>query len=86
MQYAIELTTQEKKGAGGPLAAPATLDWWAAKADGAGGQSIAWPIADGPYDVVVMGADGKTAPDVQVDLGIEIPHAFLAALGCRWSG
>jgi hypothetical protein len=86
VQYPIALTTQEQKGAAGPLAAPDTLDWWVAKANGAGTQSIAWPITDGPYDVVLMTADGKTAPDVQVDLGIEIPHAFLAALGVLLAG
>ena len=86
VQYPIALTTQEQKGAAGPLAAPDTLDWWVAKANGAGTQSIAWPITDGPYDVVVMTTDGKTAPDVQVDLGIEIPHAFLAALGVLLAG
>jgi hypothetical protein len=86
VEYPIALTTQEQKGAAGPLAAPDTLDWWVAKANGAGTQSIAWPITDGPYDVVVMTADGKTAPDVQVDLGIEIPHAFLAALGVLLAG
>ena len=53
VQYPIALTTQEQKGASGPLAAPDTLDWWVAKANGAGTQSIAWPITDGPYDVVV---------------------------------
>ncbi|WP_329477011.1 hypothetical protein OG555_34945 [Kribbella sp. NBC_01484] len=86
VQYPIALTTQEQKGASGPLAAPDTLDWWVAKANGAGTQSIAWPITDGPYDVVVMTADGRTAPDVQVNLGIEIPHAFLAAIGVLLAG
>jgi hypothetical protein len=86
VEYPIALTTQEQKGNAGPLPAPDTLDWWVAKANGAGTQSIAWPITDGPYDVVVMTADGKTAPDVQVNLGIEIPHAFLAALGVLLAG
>ncbi len=81
VQYPIALSTQDEKGTAGPLAAPDTLDWWVAKANGTGTQSIAWPIEDGPYDVVVMSADGKTAPDVQVDLGIEIPKAFASALG-----
>ncbi|HET6742333.1 MAG TPA: hypothetical protein VFH76_25490 [Kribbella sp.] len=80
VQYPIALSTQDRKGTAGPLAAPATLDWWVAKASGAGTQSIAWPIADGPYDVVIMNADGKPAPDVQVDLGIEVPKAFSTAL------
>ncbi len=80
VQFPIALSTQDEKGTAGPLAAPDTLDWWVAKANGTGTQSIAWPIEDGPYDVVIMSADGKTAPDVQVDLGIEIPKAFATAL------
>ncbi|GAA1596292.1 MULTISPECIES: hypothetical protein [Kribbella] len=80
VQYPIALSTEEEKGTAGPLAAPATLDWWVTKANGSGPQSIAWPIEDGPYDVVIMNADGKTAPDVQAELGIEIPKAFRTAL------
>ncbi|HEY3558391.1 MAG TPA: hypothetical protein VGL05_13050 [Kribbella sp.] len=80
VQYPIALSTEDEKGTAGPLTAPATLDWWVAKADGTGTQSIAWPIEDGPYDVVIMNADGKTPPDVQVNLGIELTHAFTTAL------
>jgi hypothetical protein len=86
VQFPVTLTTQDKKGNATPLAAPATLDWWVAKANGAGTQSIAWPIEDGPYDVVVMNADGKTPPDVQVNLGIEIPNAFVTALAVFVAG
>ncbi|WP_328999878.1 hypothetical protein OHA18_36215 [Kribbella sp. NBC_00709] len=86
VQFPVALTTQESKGTAGPLAAPDTLDWWVAKANGAGTQSIAWPIEDGPYDVVIMNADGKTAPDAKVDLGIEIPKAFVTALGIFAAG
>jgi hypothetical protein len=80
VEYPIALSTQDVKGEGGPLAAPDSLDWWVAKASGAGTQELSWPIADGPYSVVIMSADGKTAPDVQADLGIEIPNAFLTSL------
>ncbi|MFF1822799.1 hypothetical protein ACFVWG_36215 [Kribbella sp. NPDC058245] len=76
LTYPIALSTQESKGAVTPLPAPDSLDWWVAKGTG----SLSWPIADGPYDVVIMSADGKTAPDVQVRLGIELPHAFAIAL------
>ncbi|MFD7155338.1 hypothetical protein ACFV9C_12100 [Kribbella sp. NPDC059898] len=86
VQYPIALSTEDEKGTAGPLTAPATLDWWVAKADGAGTQQIAWPIEDGPYDVVVMNADGKSAPDVQVNLGIEIPRAFVSTLGVLGAG
>jgi len=86
LEYPIALTTQDVKGTAGPLTAPGTLDWWVAKADGAGSQSIAWPIEDGPYEVVVMNADGKTAPDTRVDLGLEIKGAFSTALGIFAAG
>ena len=80
IQYPIALTTEEIKGEGSQLTAPDTLDWWVTKATGAGTQAMTWPITDGPYDVVIMSADGKTPPDVQVKLGIELAHAFLAGL------
>jgi hypothetical protein len=80
IRYPIALTTQDEEGTAGPLAVPDTLDWWVAKANGTGTQSVAWPIADGPYDVVIMNADGKPAPDIQAKLGIEIPGIFGTAL------
>jgi len=81
VKYPIALDTEARKGGSQPLAAPDSLDWWVARSTGAGTQSIAWPIADGPYDVVIMKADGRPGADVQVHLGIEIPHAFTTALG-----
>ncbi|MGC4941355.1 hypothetical protein [Kribbella sp. DT2] len=81
VEYPIALTTQERKGTAGPLTAPNTLDWWSTKASGPGTQSIAWPIEDGPYDVVIMRADGKEKLDVRADFGIELNGAFLAGLG-----
>ncbi|NIK59480.1 hypothetical protein [Kribbella shirazensis] len=80
VQWPIALATQDEKGTAGPLTAPNTLDWWVAKANGAGTQTLTWPIEDGPYDVVIMNADGNTSPDVRVNLGIEIPNAFTTAL------
>jgi hypothetical protein len=76
----VKLDTREFKGGLAPLAAPAGLDWWAAKASGNGSQSIAWPIADGRYDVVVMNADGKPGTDAKVNLGVELDGAFVTSL------
>jgi hypothetical protein len=76
----VKLDTQEFKGGLTPLVAPAGLDWWAAKASGNGSQSIAWPIADGRYDVVVMNADGKPGTDAKVNLGVELDGAFVTSL------
>jgi hypothetical protein len=80
VQFPVKLTTQEVKGAAAALPAPAAFDWWIAKASGLGDQSLEWPIADGPYDVVIMNADGKPAPDVKVDFGIELGGAFVTCL------
>jgi hypothetical protein len=80
VSYPIALETQDVKGVARPLTAPGAIDWWVAKATGTGTQELTWTIADGPYSVVIMSADGKTAPDVQADLGIEIPNAFLTCL------
>jgi hypothetical protein len=76
----VKLDTQEFEGGLAPLAAPAGLDWWVAKDSGNGSQSIAWPIADGRYDVVVMNADGKPGTNAQVNLGVELDGAFVTSL------
>ncbi|MEU4396068.1 hypothetical protein [Kribbella sp. NPDC023855] len=72
--------TQEMTGRAVPLTAPGRLDWWTVKAAGAGKQSIAWPIVDGRYDVVVMNADGSPGVDAKVTFGIELEGAFGTSL------
>ncbi|TDD13472.1 hypothetical protein E1218_34460, partial [Kribbella turkmenica] len=67
---------QEMQGRTARLTPPGQLDWWAAGAGGAGRQSIAWPIQDGRYDVVVMNADGTPAVGADVTFGVEIDRAF----------
>ncbi len=65
------------------LTPPGDLDWWVAKS-GTGQPSVAWPIQDGRYDVVVMNADGSPAVGAEVRFGVEVHRAFgicLLALG-----
>ncbi|MEV0282750.1 hypothetical protein AB0H36_01390 [Kribbella sp. NPDC050820] len=76
--------TQEMRGRSARLTPPAELDWWVAEAGGTGRQSLAWPIQDGRYDVVVMNADGTPAVGADVRFGVEVERAFgvcLLALG-----
>lgn len=70
------LDTQWMKGGPDALNPPVGLDWWTVKATGAGKQSIAWPIVDGRYSVVVMNADGSPGVDAKVTFGIELDGAF----------
>ncbi|MEV6416129.1 hypothetical protein [Kribbella sp. NPDC051718] len=72
--------SQEMTGKVAALTAPAGLDWWTVKAAGDGKQSLAWPIVDGRYDVVVMNADGSPAVDAKVTFGVEIDGLFGSCL------
>ncbi|TDD61892.1 hypothetical protein E1263_05755 [Kribbella antibiotica] len=80
VKYPVAFSTEAHTGPTTPLPVPVGLDWWLAQTAGPGKQSLAWPIQDGPYQAVVMPADGGSPVDVQLEFGIEIPHAFLAAL------
>ncbi|MEU4606840.1 hypothetical protein AB0F43_27985 [Kribbella sp. NPDC023972] len=68
--------TQETRGRSPRLTAPGELDWWVAQAGGPGQQSVAWPIQDGRYDVVVMNADGTPAVGAEVRFGVEVDRSF----------
>ncbi|MFC0624749.1 hypothetical protein [Kribbella deserti] len=76
IQLPMQLGGNEVNREAGAVTPPAGLDWWVAR----GGNEVSWPIADGPYDVVVMNADGKPALDAQVKYGVELPGAFVTTL------
>ncbi|GAA1602609.1 hypothetical protein GCM10009789_65780 [Kribbella sancticallisti] len=75
-----DLDTQEMQGRATALKPPTRLSWWVAKASGPDEQSIAWPIADGQHDLVVMNSDGSPAVDAKVTFGVEIDGAFAVCL------
>jgi hypothetical protein len=68
-------STQDMRGGTARLTPPGELDWWVAKS-APGSQSVAWPIQDGRYDVVVMNADGTPAVGARVTFGIQVQRAF----------
>jgi hypothetical protein len=76
----VSFDTQEMKGGQTPLTPPAGLDWWRVKAAGPGEQTVAWEIADGRYDVVVMNADGSPGVAARVTFGVELDGAFRTCL------
>jgi hypothetical protein len=80
VEYPLRLTTREVPGDRGRVIPPASLDWWMVKTTGAGKQTLSWRLEDGPYDLVIMHADGDAPVAVQVSFGIELPGAFRTAL------
>ncbi|MFK4083045.1 hypothetical protein ACI2LF_02985 [Kribbella sp. NPDC020789] len=70
------ISTQTMNGFTSKLTPPGDLDWWVAKSAGPGDQSVAWPMQDGRYSVVVMNADGTPAVDAKVSFGIELHRSF----------
>ncbi|MBM7790466.1 hypothetical protein [Tenggerimyces flavus] len=76
----FSLTTGDVIGKQTEVNPPNGLEWWIAKVSGSGKQELVWPMADGPYDIAIMGADGKANVDAVVTIGVEIPGAFATAM------
>ena len=72
----VRIDSQQVKGTATPLTRPASLDWWVRTGTG----SLAWPIEDGPYALVIMNADGTPAIDADVTIGLEVDGAFRICL------
>jgi hypothetical protein len=61
-------------------APPAQQRFWAASAQGAGDQAVAWDLEDGDWSVVVMNADGSAGVDAGVSAGVRVGWLDEAAL------
>jgi hypothetical protein len=62
-------------------AAPGTQTFWAAKAQGAGEQTLKWDVHEGDWSVVVMNADGSAGVHTAVSAGADLPFVGGAATG-----
>ena len=78
--YPSSLETREVEGLPARVTPPEALDWWVARATGSGTQVLEWELADGPYDLVIMSADGRPGVDVTATFGIELKGAFRTSL------
>lgn len=76
----FSLNTSDVIGKQTEVSPPNGLEWWIAKVSGSGQQELVWPMADGPYDVAIMAADGKANVDAVVTIGVEFPGAFATAM------
>jgi hypothetical protein len=72
---------------GGALATrPGDAGIWAAGSTGAGTQTLAWPVQDGDWTLVVLNADGSRGVVAQVEAGATVPAlgwvaAFVLGVG-----
>ncbi|SHN86170.1 hypothetical protein SAMN05660350_03891, partial [Geodermatophilus obscurus] len=66
---------------GAPAALPGDADFWVARTEGTGTQTLQWTPSDGDWTVVVLRADGSAGVDVDARAGVTVP-----ALPWIWSG
>jgi hypothetical protein len=58
-----------------PAVPPVALDIWSAKASGQGTVSLAWPVEEGSWTLVVMNADGSE--DVAAHVSVDVSPPWL---------
>ncbi|SFH36981.1 hypothetical protein SAMN05421678_11696 [Actinopolymorpha cephalotaxi] len=69
------MRTSPVSGAANRRVPPGRLGWWVAEESGPGARTLSWRLADGPYDIVVMNADGRPGVDVRVSAAVQFPGA-----------
>jgi hypothetical protein len=69
--------TTERPG-GPPPEPPGNADIWLAQSSGTGGRTVAWPLRDGDWTIVVMRADG--GPGVAATVRTEATASHLASI------
>jgi hypothetical protein len=74
----FSVTKARHRGAEAP-APPADQPIWAESSRGTGAQTIAWPVQQGDWAVVVMNADGS--PGVETDVSVGAKVGFVLSLG-----
>ena len=78
-ELADPATTYAEHAGGAPASRPADQTFWLAQASGPGTQTVAWPMEDGTFAVVVMNADGSAGVSAMVDAGATVPVQDAAA-------
>jgi hypothetical protein len=86
VSYPSTVTTEEVRGTTSRVLPPGELDWWTAQVAGSGTQTLEWELADGPYDLVIMAADGTPGVDVTATFGLEFKGAFASSLAVGGAG
>ncbi len=71
---------------GAPAAPPGDEGFWAARADGAGRQTLDWAVEPGHWSVVVMNADASPAVGVRASVGVKANWVLPVGLGVAGFG
>jgi hypothetical protein len=66
---------------GAPARRPGDEGFWAARADGAGRQTLDWAVEPGQWSVVVMNADASPAVGVRASVGVKANWVLPVGLG-----
>ncbi len=64
-----------------PRTPPDKQDFWVARSEGTGEQSLVWDAEFGRWTAVVMNADAGRGVDVEADVGVKLGWAIWAGLG-----
>ncbi len=71
---------------GAPAGPPGDESFWAARADGAGRQTLDWAVEPGQWSVVVMNADASPAVGVRASVGVKANWVLPVGLGVAGFG
>lgn len=66
---------------GAPSTAPGKQDFWAARSQGLGEQTLTWDAEFGRWTAVVMNDDAGRGIDVSADVGVKLDWAIWVGLG-----
>jgi len=67
-------------GAGAPSTPPGQQDFWVAKTQGSGTQTLTWKPSSGNWSLIVMNSDGSSGVSVAARVGATVP----ALTGLAW--
>ena len=83
----IPFELEYRRHAGDSTPAPPTAQpFWKESVNGAGTQTLTWPVENGVWSFVVMNGDGSAGVDVDMTLGAKVPFVLGVGVGLLVAG